>query len=307
MDARQRLKVFSDLQLAATMGPKMQGAILNGLFNLSSPIPFKCSTGNCQWDEFSTLAVTSSCQNVTSSSDVLCRLSGGRTNCNYTTPSGMMIRAVHWSSSGAGGNTYFNSTAFKPLSYDNGPISGRDELINSTIARISVADMQGWRNVTTPDILECNMRLCARVTRNLTITNGTFNPGVSEDIEIDGVPGKYEENIKPGISSFRDWYTFNITGDHPSFPGNRSFSYNMIDIEGVKKFLYDIFTSDNTSPYYLPLMNSTDHAGTVASISESMSYAFAQAPSEKAWREELSALSYTFEFPGFGLSFLCWK
>lgn len=267
----------------------MQGAIVNGLFNLSSPIPFTCTTGNCQWDVFSTLAVTSNCQNVTSNTKVLCERVGGSFGCNYTTPSGFLINAYSHTSSGGGSYTNFNTTAFKPLSYGSDPMSDRDSPINSTLARIAMATMQGDFNISNPDVLECQMRLCARVTSNLTITNGTFIPGISEDIELEGVPGRYEAGLQPGIRGMRDWYTYNITGEHPSFPGNRSFSYNMIDMEGVKNFLYNVFTSsfgagsgdddDTSSLYYWPLMNSSDHAKTLVSISQSMSYAFAQAPS----------------------------
>lgn len=268
------------------MGPKMQGAILNGLFDLSAPIMYTCSTGNCQWDDFSSLAVTSSCQNVTSNTNVSCGTSAGSRTCNYTTPAGFLIQSRSSSRSGGGFSTNFNSTAFMPDSYDMSVMDPREELINSTIARVAMANLQGDFNMTRPEVLECDMRLCARVTRNLTITNGTFNAGDSEMIELEGVAGRYEESLKPGVRSNRDWYTFNITGDHPSYPGNRSFSYNMVDIEGVKGFLYDIFTSNagtagsgGMSPYYWPLMNSSDKAGTVAAISNSMSYAFAHAPS----------------------------
>lgn len=262
------------------MGPKMQGAILNGLFNLSSPVQFTCPTADCKWDDFSSLAVTSTCQNVTSSSKIICDSGAGETICNYTVPSGLMIRTRSWQSSGGGGYTYFNSTAMKPLSYDYGPRDSRRELVNSTLARMAMADVStGWRSQKTPDIVECSMRLCARITRNMTVSNGTLYPGDFEDIELDGVPGRYEQSLSPQVNTLRDWYTFNITGDHPSYPGNRSFSYNYIDLEGAQSFLYDIFTSDKGSVYNLPLMDSTDRAATVAAISNSMSYAFAHAPS----------------------------
>lgn len=156
----------------------------------------------------------------------------------------------------------------------NGPI-------NSTLARFALANLHGNFNMSNPDMLECDIRLCARVTRNLTVTNGTFDAGISNDIEVVGVPGLYEAGLVGGA---RHWYTFNISGDHPNFPGNSSFSYHMIDIVGVKNFLYDIFTSQRTgggdgSPYYWPLVNSSDHVKTVAAISQGMSYAIAQAPS----------------------------
>ncbi|KAJ8117992.1 hypothetical protein OPT61_g922 [Boeremia exigua] len=266
-------------RITATMGPKMQGAMLNGLFNLSSPIEFACSTGNCQWDDFSTLGVASTCQNVTSTSKILCQSRGGSRSCNYTTPSGLFIRAGSYSSSGGGGATRFNSTAITPNFGGSAWSGDRDGPINSTLAIIATAGLSDDFNLTRPDLMECTMRLCARVTRKLAVSNGTFIPGVSEDIELEGVPGRYEIDMKEGVSSPRDWFTFNITGDPPSYPGNRSFSYNAIDLDGAKSFLRTIFSPEVDSPYYLALMESSNRAETVALISESMTYAFARAPS----------------------------
>jgi hypothetical protein len=268
------------------MGPKMQGAILSGLYNLTTAVQFICPTGDCQWDEFSSLAVASTCTNVTSDTKTLCERSGSWFGCNYTTPAGFFVTSSYSARSGGGTSTSFNATAFKPASYNYGPIANRSSPVNSTIARIALANLDGEFNMTRPDVSECDMRLIARVTRNLTVTNGTFNAGSLTDIELEGVPGRYDD-AQQGGTSLRDWYTFNITGDHPSYPGNRSFSYNTIDLEGAKNLLYNIFTADSgsasggsqVSPYYWPLMNSTDQAGTVASIAQSMSYAFAHAPS----------------------------
>lgn len=286
-DCPQTLTWTNVALLALTMGPKMQGAILNGLFNLSSPVQFTCTTGNCRWDEFSTLAVTSSCQNVTSQTVVRCERSISKLEtdfvCNYTTPAGFFIKASSRQNVvNSGSITSFNSTAFDLLSDD--PHHFRTELINSTLAKIALANLQGNFNVSNPDILECDMRLCARVISNLTVTNGTFDTGSFDDIELEGVPSQWDKDQQAGVGGFlRDYYTFNITGDHPTFPGNHSFSIHTIDIEDVKSFLYDIFTSTYTgssvSPYYWPLMNSSDHTKTVAAISQSMSYAMAQAPS----------------------------
>ncbi|KAF3006873.1 hypothetical protein E8E13_010919 [Curvularia kusanoi] len=274
-------------RITSTMGPKMQGAVLNGLYNLTTAVQFACPTGNCRWDDFSSLAVTSTCTNVTSLTKTLCERSGSSYYCNYTTPAGFFITSTRSSRSGGGSSTSFNATAFKPTSYSYGPVDDRSSPVNSTIARIAMANLDGDFNMDRPDVSECDMRLMARVTRNLTVTNGTFHPGLFEDIELEGVPGKFDDEHKTSGVKLRDWYTFNITGDHPSYPGNRSFSYNTIDLEGAKNLLYNIFTADSGSasggsqvnPYYWPLMNSTDQAGVVASIAQSMTYAFAHAPS----------------------------
>ncbi|KAH6643266.1 hypothetical protein BKA67DRAFT_542229 [Truncatella angustata] len=65
-----------------------------------------------------------------------------------------------------------------------------------------MANIQGDFSMSTPEILECNIRLCARVTRNLTVTNGMFNPGISNDIELEGVSGKYEADLNKGKVGF---------------------------------------------------------------------------------------------------------
>ncbi|KAF7518915.1 hypothetical protein G7054_g13272 [Neopestalotiopsis clavispora] len=285
-------------RISSTMGPKMQGAILSGLFNLSYPVQFTCTTGNCRWDQFSTLAVTSSCHNVTSDTTVMCGSYGAALHCNYTTPAGFFIESSSWMMDSESA-TLFNYTAFEPS------FESTSRPINSTLARFALANLQGNFNMSNPVVLECDIRLCARVTRNLTVTNGTLDAGISDNIELEGVPGLYEENLELGVAGVRDWYTFNITGDHPTFPGNRTFSYHMIDIEDVKLFLYDIFTSSGlgegiftaneleedfftsskveqgvgVNPYYWPLADSSDRSKTVADISQSMSYAIAQAPS----------------------------
>jgi hypothetical protein len=60
-------RLITDVSLAKAIVPKMQGAILGGLFNLSSPVEVTCASGNCQWPVFSTMVVTSTCKNISSS------------------------------------------------------------------------------------------------------------------------------------------------------------------------------------------------------------------------------------------------
>lgn len=261
----------ADMSLASTMGPKMQGAILNGLFNLSSPINVTCPTGSCQWPEFSTLAVTSACQNVTSEAQVNCNKIGGTTLCNYTTPAGFLLRGSKRTSSGGGSQTsYFNTTARVPLK------PNIKEPPNSTILKIAMANMQKPFDLTSPELMECELRWCARVTQNLTVTNGTFGPGISKDIELTGVLS--DLNQMAGRGQLR-WYNFEIDDNETSFPGNRTFSIHSIDFLGIRSFLSYVFTADRDGPFFLPLMESSDRARTVASIAESMTYALGQSPS----------------------------
>jgi hypothetical protein len=76
-----------------------------------------------------------------------------------------------------------------------------------------------------------------------------------------------------------EWYPFNVTDDHPSFSGNRTFNIHGIDYLGIRQFLKDIFTTNKDGPFYLPLMSSMDRAGTVDSIAQSMTYELGRGPS----------------------------
>ena len=72
------------------------------------------------------------------------------------------------------------------------------------------------------------------------VANGSFDSGVSMDIELEGVPDRHEAENDPGGYASRDWYTFNITGNHPSFPDNHSFSYQAIGLKYIQAFLYNV-------------------------------------------------------------------
>ncbi|KAF2489927.1 hypothetical protein BU16DRAFT_567020 [Lophium mytilinum] len=84
--------------------PSMSSAITSGLltpigFNQSQTLPFTCSTGNCTWPDFATLAVCSECVNVTSQlNSTPSTTSGGLTIINpyqpYALPNGNSITTI---------------------------------------------------------------------------------------------------------------------------------------------------------------------------------------------------------------------
>jgi hypothetical protein len=258
------------------MDPKMQGAILNGLYNLSAPVQIECQTGNCQWDDFTTLAVTSNCTNATSDTLTMCDSGGRDTSCNYTTPAGFFIESYSWQSSGGGGFTQFNTTARTQDARHQG------SKLNSSIVSFAAANMLPPFSQGSPDITECDMRWVARRVRNTTVANGTFHPGIIEDIELYGIDNPFDENW---------WVTFNVTDEYTSFPGNRSFSVGPTDSAEIMEFLKGIFSSDLKDSFGLALYNSTNLTETVAMISTSMTYAMGQGPSG----EKVHGQAITFE------------
>lgn len=243
------------------MDPKIQGAILNGLYNLSAPVQVECQTGNCQWDDFTTLAVASNCTNVTSVSDIVCGRIHAGLACNYTTPTGFLIKSSRSTSSGGEKGTWFNSTARIHSSESNDGAA-----FNSSIISFATANMIGQYSIEAPDITECNMRWVGRHVRNMTVVNGTFNLGIIQDHELSGIPKSYGEEIQ--------WASFNLSDETTTLTGNTTFSINAGDNKGIKTFLSDIFSSSLRDAYGLALYNSTNLTQTVEAISTSMTYAF---------------------------------
>jgi hypothetical protein len=246
------------------MDPKMQGAILNGLYNLSAPIQVECQTGNCRWDEFTTLAVTSNCTNATSETFTICDDGRRDLSCNYTTPSGFLIESYSWQSSGGGGSTEFNTTARTQNARQQG------SKLNSTIVSFAAANMLDPYNQRSPDITECDMRWVARRMRNTTVVNGTFHPGITEDMELYGIDNPFDETV---------WVTFNVTDIYALAPSNKCFSVGPSDNAGIMNFLQGIFSSTIKDSFGLALYNSTNLTETMAMISTSMTYAMGQGPS----------------------------
>ncbi|EUC46608.1 hypothetical protein COCMIDRAFT_35835 [Bipolaris oryzae ATCC 44560] len=262
---------------ARTMDPKMQGAILNGLYNLSAPIQVQCQTGNCRWEEFTTLAVTSECRNVTSSSKINCQVARGTRSCNYTTPSDFFISSYTSFSSGGGSSTGFNSTARPPQT-----TSQLGEVLNSTLLEFAAAKTSRPFSDEKPEITECSMRWVARLVQNTTFSNGTFHPGIAKDYELIGVENPFNKN---------PWVTFNVSDENDTFPGNNSFSVLPTDNSRLMGFLNMVFSSSKKDTFGLVLENVTDFTQTMESMSNSITYTLGQSRTGM----ELAGEAITFE------------
>lgn len=253
------------------MDSKMQGAILNGLFNLSAPIQVFCPTGNCRWNEYTTFGVSSSCTNVTQATVKICDpVSRGGTSCNYTTPGGFNIRYSSSQSSGGGSSIYYNTTVRTPSQ------SSYDKAINSSISDFAFATFdQG--TYTKYGVVECSMKWAARTISNTTVVNGTFKSGTSRNHDLTGVQNPFRDK-----SGQKYWDSFNVTdnGLDGLPPGtNMTFSISPQDNINVRTFLKTIFESKINDPFGLALLNSTSMARTLEMISTSMTYFMGRSPS----------------------------
>ncbi|USP76811.1 hypothetical protein yc1106_04085 [Curvularia clavata] len=252
--------------LVKQMDPRMQGAILNGLYNLSAPIQVECLTGNCEWDDITTLAVASECKNVTSSTAITCDTSPESRVCNYTTPSGFLIESrVDFGADGSSA-TQFNSTAG-----EGPPISQFGRVLNSTLLQFAAARMTAPYSDEAPDVTECSLRWVARQLQNTSVVNGTFHPGTITDFELVGIENSFDPT---------SWVTFGLANDSAStFPGNSTFSVLPSDNGRVGQFLSSVFSSSIDDTFGLALNNATNLTQVMQRISDSMSYALGQSPS----------------------------
>lgn len=244
----------------------MQGAILNGLYNLSAPIQVECQTGNCEWDDITTLAVASECKNVTSSTDITCNNTPPDSReCNYTTPSGFLITSSVYFGADGSTATEFNSTAG-----EGPPVTQFGRVLNSTLLQFAAARMTAPYSDEAPDVTECSLRWVARKLHNTSVVNGTFHAGTARDFELVGVENPFDPS---------SWVTFSVSNESTSaFPGNTSFSVLPSDNGGVGEFLSSVFSSSIDDTFGLALNNATNLTLVMQRVSDSMTYALGQSP-----------------------------
>lgn len=243
------------------MDPSIQGAILSGVYNLDSPIKVQCPTGTCTWPKFTTLAVCSSCRNVTSETRVDCWSPPQHYDifCNYTTPAGFKLEATSHPHFGIiqGGYTEYNSTGKVPRPMTIDPL-------NTTLVSFASANNFGNNNIRKPKIvIECDISWCAQTFHNLSVTNGTFSAGLITEIPLKNRPDSDQESLCPLIPSSLN----------PDVVGNDTFIVNPTDSDNIGDYLFNILTSTGGSDYGNLLMTSSNLSETVANITQSITYA----------------------------------
>ncbi|KAK7990910.1 hypothetical protein PG990_015190 [Apiospora arundinis] len=253
------------------MDPRMQGAILNGLYSLGSPVKYDCPTGNCQWPDFSTLAIAGHCRDATADTTKSCsgawKKRGAYRSCNYTTPEGLSVGFNSHQSSGGGFQTEFNSSA-QFFSSDD---VCRHENVSSVLVHLATANFVNTKKLQTrfpePVITECRIEWSSRRNRGVAVRNGTFFPGSYEDF-----PLVWSGNSDEGRDCL---LRFRSPMQNKSQPDAtvEEFSLNPTDHHLIGAYLKGIFSSSSRDDFGRVLLNSSSIAGTVLNITTSMSYA----------------------------------
>ncbi|RMJ12997.1 hypothetical protein CDV36_007354 [Fusarium kuroshium] len=158
---------------AIPQDPKMQAAILQGLYDISTFARFNCA-GSCAWNQsVVSLGFKSQCQNVTRETLETESCNGSRQsqfNCSMTTPGGLDITTHNFHTDYAT-TFYLNATAVVKDEFNTGP--GK----NSEFARLVVYRTTADQNFATynANVTECSLSLTAYNYTEARSNGTTFN------------------------------------------------------------------------------------------------------------------------------------
>lgn len=216
----------------------MRAAIVATMYGLNSDLPYTCSSGNCRWSDFSTLAVCSKCQNVTAQLNYNCRTSRVRGEymsyrCNFSFPGGATF------SREPGPNISVRSLDVPSPALDASAISLFDHMQSKSIglANISTLRFADFDNEYQQfHAEECRLSWCEQMFHNTHSINGTLQwANVTEsDLQIEDP----ESNPPTFIP---------VSGGRPPTSSNRRYTINALGWSDMSNLLTSIFTPSGIS------------------------------------------------------------
>lgn len=223
---------------------------MNGIFAPDAPIPFGCASGNCNWPQFQSLGVCSSCTNVTANTNQSCYAmqpeAGGFYVCAYTTPSGLTTNLSTSATSLESENTFamdaVAGSAKEPA------VLLKFAAINMTNTSASNLNSNLYQNPGWWEATECVLSWCAKTYRNTSVVNGTLNLEPSSAIQL--TPANVQSSNNAGIREFV------VPQNETSFSGNRSFHLNLTSSGYLVDYLLTMF-------YTYPDVSSTCNLGII--------------------------------------------
>lgn len=267
--------------------PLLQQAAISGLYDLVPAAPFACPGSNCTYPTFTSLGISSTCNDVTSQVIQNCietNVSVYAQVCNYTLPSNYQIGAYAGIDAHNGFfHTTINTTVNNSMDSDWNSNDTTTPLVHLGMISFTKDDLEENMNLDstwqkTVKAYECRYDLSAYTYSNWTSTNGTLNPGemALSSLNLTG-PGP----ILP----------LNVTDE--KFPGNKSFEVNYYDMNFMAETLSNIFGYSDTyanAQYLDALFNSPDLTKTVDNIAKGMSYRMLSGPNATTVQGEVFAM-----------------
>jgi hypothetical protein len=236
----------------------MKAAIYNGVFNKnatdSSSLPMSCSTGNCTWPLFLSLAVCSKCANITNLVRHNCTdREYEERYCDYSLPNGQV--AI-----GASGLPETMVVTAMPASNT----TSFQNITNSLVAFSIMRTTETW-DLYDPEAIECVLYYCVQ----------QYNASVSGGVLTQEVTHMYTNSTDAGFSEDV------IITPPPSaeFPLPDTFDILSQSAAALYAYLGSIFTGTDTSSTGEDQFNSditqalhqtTDIPGLIANLAASM-------------------------------------
>ncbi|KAL2074543.1 hypothetical protein VTL71DRAFT_8321 [Oculimacula yallundae] len=240
----------------------MQGAIMNGMYSLDSPVKFDCETSNCTWPTFYTLGVCSSCTDVTSLANVSCEHDAGRKTCIYKLPKYFELWASSWSSSGGGGQTSINSTG---TNYAD-RLDGTSPLAYIGLVKISKGglgdELLTSGTLENPTAFECAFKWCVKAYHNVSASKGIIDTANVEEFDLSFASQILHVDGK-------DYRTLTLFGTAPDVR-EKNFTINNNDHETMSEFLATFFTTSDQEMAARALFMSDSIPETLSNIATSM-------------------------------------
>lgn len=147
--------------------------------------------------------------------------------------------------------------------------------VTDSIMKVAIADIKSPFSNSHPDVSECEVRWCAKIFNNVTVTNGTLSAGHIREIPLRFAELNTTDEKHPMVR-------FKGVTDELQL-ASRTFEINTSDWVLTVAFIASLFSSiatDNINSNVQTVIDiSTSVTGMLANISTSMTYAIGNNPS----------------------------
>ena len=231
----------------------MQTAIISG-FTSDAATEMKCLGSECNWNSTSTLAICSSCEDVTEVVERDCTFwendIGGF--CDWTFPNGVVLGSSNASEYWTKWNSSANDMYHRYINYPT--LGGVDSPAKAVLTIFGAVTLKGPGDPGRA--LMCGFNMCAKTYDNISSSNGSPRKRVVDEVALktsayqqfcrDAFDGATHRNISDCGEGATTNQKLLVSGEnHP--PMNTSYEINMSDFANIGDYLQELFSVSITS------------------------------------------------------------
>ncbi|KAK8024283.1 hypothetical protein PG993_012349 [Apiospora rasikravindrae] len=269
---------------------RLQGAFFNGIFALGSNFQYTCTSGNCTWPSFTSLAMCSKCTDVTERTQVVEIRDSDDVNYIFTTPGGFVLPIVVPKTSPRSGSHMLEVAGNATIEHT--PLKANETVNLITLAIIQFRNKYAGGNKTIDDrptgnwtATECIVSWCMKKFESVEVFNGALKPFIVKEMPLwpslnqNLSQGAYEKvawHLVPRITSFEDEDLLE-DGNRDYRLGTSGFTIVNQDHATLSEFMGEIFTfrkrtSDNVFSVGSALGYGRNVSAVIANMTESMTH-----------------------------------